>query len=469
MPKIRNSLLAVLLIGLFLLTSGCFQVINRESGNTSFNNNPVATSASQNRFLWLLLGANSGERFGASVALFSDVDGAGHQGIAVGASAASPSNKESAGSVYIVSLLNAQALYRLDGRAAGDQFGRPLTTIGDLNNDKVSEFIVGAPAGYVEGLTNAGYVGLYSGKDGKMLDYFAGAAKDFRFGHSLAALGDINGDRIPDFAIGAPYASSAAKDNAGVVIIELSQNHPFNRQPLTVYGEASGDNFGWAVAGIGDVNGDQIADIAVGAPSVKSSGEINVGRVYILSGNGGAILYKIDGTEPGERLGFSLIGIGDINGDNVADLIAGAPTMDFPERNPPLLPSGSKDSSSGKVYVYSGRDGSLIYKLEGLAPGSLFGFSLASGDVNGDGTSDIIVGDPSALQSSGAIYVFSGRDGQSFYVFSNNPSRREEIGVALSSGCDLNGDGCADVIVGAYSAPNIEGKPTGAVYVPRIP
>lgn len=465
MSKVQYRVLAVMLAGLLVMTSGCFQVIDQETHSTSVNPSPAPVTGSPNKFISIIMGPNAGERFGSSVAPFNDVDGAGHPGIAVGAIAASPSGKSGAGSVYVISFVNVQTRYRLDGQEAGDQFGRNLAMIGDLNNDKVSELIVSAPAGNVGGMTNAGYVGLFSGKDGKKLDYYTGTTKDFGLGHSLAGLGDINRDGTPDFAIGTPYASSGEKDSAGVVIIEQSQNGSLNRQPFSIYGEAAGDKFGWSIAGIGDVNGDRIPDIAVGAPGVKLSNGASVGRVYILSGNGGTALYKVDGTELNERFGFSVVGIDDIDGDNVPDFAVGAPAVDLTDKTPP----NPGNESSGKAYVFSGKNGNLIFKLEGFPQGSLFGFSLAGGDVDGDSLSDIIVGDPSAGQKHGSVHAFSGKDGKSLFVFINNPNRKDEVGFALNCGNDLNNDGHPDVIVGAYGSPNIEAKPTGMVFVLNIP
>lgn len=468
MQKLRYILLAIILTALTLMTSGCFQIIRQENQILPSNTTFTPISGLINKVVCLMSGANSGERFGSSVALIDNVDGVGHQGIAVGAMNASPYGKDGAGGVYIVSLANIQSLYRIDGQGAGDQFGRTLAVIGDLNDDKVPEFIVGAPAGDVEGLTDAGYVGLYSGKDGRRIGYYPGTMKNFRLGHSLAALGDINGDSIPDFALGTPFASQGEKEDIGAVIIELSQHQPLKYQPLNLYGESAEDKFGWAIASIGDVDGDQIADIAVGAPEVKSSGEVSVGRVYILSGNSGAILYKIDGTQPSERFGFSVAGIDDVNGDETADFIVGAPVVDLSEKTAPGL-SGSFISGAGKAYVFSGRDGSLIFQLEGSPAGSSFGLCVASGDIDGDGLSDIIVGDPSTSQKAGSVQVFSGRDGKCLHVFSNNVNKKEEFGRAVSCANDLNGDGRDDIIVGAYSFTNIEGKPTGSVYVVHLP
>jgi hypothetical protein len=465
MSKVQYFLLAVILTGLLIIASSCFQVIDQENYNPQVNPSPAPVTGSPNKFISIISGPNAGERFGASVAPFSDVDGAGHQGIAVGAIASCPSGKSDAGSVYIISFVNVQTRYRLDGQEAGDQFGRNLAMIGDMNNDRVSEFIVAAPAGDVSGFTDAGYVAVFSGKDGKKLDFYPGYADYLRLGHSIAGLGDINGDNIPDFAIGSPYALDGENGNAGIVILELSRNSPFDRQPLKIYGEAAGDNFGWSMAGIGDVNGDRIPDIVVGAPGIMSSNGARFGRVYILSGNGGPTLYKIEGTESGEAFGFSVLGIGDIDGDKVPDFVVGAPVVGLADRTPP----NPVDESAGKAYAFSGKTGSLIFKLEGFPQGSLFGFSLASGDVDGDGFSDIIVGDPSSGQKHGSVHVFSGKDGKSLYVFINNPVRKDEVGFAINCGNDLNNDGRSDVIAGAYGAPNIEAKPTGMVFVLNIP
>ena len=465
MCKLRYSLVAITLIGLLLMTSGCFQIIDQNTYNPAVNISSTAVTNSPNKFIAIITGAYAGERFGASIAAFNNVDGAGHQGIAVGAIASGGPEKSNSGSVYVISFINLQTRYRLDGQKAGDQFGHSLATVGDLNGDQIFEFIVGAPAGDVEGFTDAGYVGLYSGRDGKRLGYYPGDTNNLRLGHSLAGLGDINGDRIPDFGIGTPFSEQEGKINAGMVVLELSHDLPFERQPLKIWGEAAGDNFGWSIAGIGDVSGDGIPDIAIGAPGVKLSNGTNVGRVYILSGNGGTTLYKIDGTESEERFGFSVVGLDDIDGDKFPDFVVGAPAVDLSDK----IPADTDDQRAGKAYVFSGKNGNLIFKLEGFPQGNLFGFSLAGRDVDGDGFSDIMVGDPSAGQGHGSVHIFSGKDGKSLYIFINQATRKDAVGSALNCEIDINRDGCPDVIVGAYSAPNIEARPTGMVFVLSMP
>ncbi len=113
------------------------------------------------------------------------------------------------------------------------------------------------------------------------------------------------------------------------------------------------------------------------------------------------------------QIGPSVTHLDDVNSDNVPDLTAGAPRL-----------AGSSDSSSGRAYVFSGRDGSLIYELSSIPQEALFGYAVASGDFDGDGRTDIMVGDPGANGNAGVVYAFSGRDGKSFFVFSNNPNKK---------------------------------------------
>jgi hypothetical protein len=466
--KARFVVLAIMVIAVIFMSTGCFQIINQDTHNAVPDSSPPAMTNFPDNIILSIQGSFAGERFGSSVVPIDDVDGAGHPGIIVGAIAASPFQKPQCGTVYVISLFDVQTRYRMSGDEAYDEFGSSLAVIGDVDNDKISDFIVGTPLGDVDGLMDAGYAGVYSGVDGKRLEYITGTANYFKLGHSVAGIGDVNMDSIPDFAVGSPYAYDGLKINIGIVILQISGNSTHGRQSLSLYGKKPGEYFGWSIAGIGDINGDQIPDIAVGAPGVRSSnGAIveQVGQAYILSGNDGTTLYELTGTVPGECFGFSIIGTGDIDGDEVPDLAVGAPAVDLSDSTAFV----SDNEKSGKAYVFSGINGRLLFELEGSPQGCAFGYSLASGDVNSDGVPDIIVGDPSAGQKHGAVHVFSGKDGTSLYVFFDNPVRKDEVGFALNCGNDLNQDGRPDVIVGAYSATNIEALPCGKVFMLDIP
>ncbi len=464
--SVFRAMIGVILVCVLFALPGCFRAVHSDSGEVSTSPTPSGEqtlpptpgpwTGVQFKFLWMVEGANPGERFGSSLALLGDVDGDGGPDIAVGATAASPSNRKNAGSVYVISLKICQALYRLDGQYEDDQFGRTLAAIGDLNGDGITDFVVGAPLGDVQGLRDAGYAMIYSGSDGKMLDYYTGVASGFGLGHSAAGLGDVNKDGYPDFALGTPYASQSGNENAGAVIIEVSKNQALNRSQILVSGEAAGDNFGWSIAGIGDVNRDGVPDLAVGAPGVRAPSGVKTGRVYLLSGRDGTVIYKIEGKQAGNDFGFAVAGIDDVNGDNVPDVVVGAPQ---------ISPTRTGAASQGKAYVFSGQDGKLVFELTGSPPGNLFGYSVSSGDFNADGRSDIIVGDPGTYGNHGSVHVFSGRDGNRYFIFTNNPNRKEEIGFSLAPAKDLNGDGRGEIVMGAAGAPSIEGKPTGRLYV----
>lgn len=191
---------------------------------------------------------------------------------------------------------------------------------------------------------------------------------------------------------------------ASVMFLPADFERPFV-EPVTVIhewvAETKGDQFSWIARGIGDVDGDRINDIVTSAPTFGANGQPSgPGRVYAYSGKSGKQLWTQTGAR-NESLGTGLEGAGDVDGDGAGDVVAGAP-------------------GSGKAYVYSGRDGRLLFTLSGDAPNEGFGRSAAgAGDVNGDGRADVIVGAPGANtkgQGAGRVYVFSGKDGSRLFT-----------------------------------------------------
>ena len=159
-------------------------------------------------------------------------------------------------------------------------------------------------------------------------------------------------------------------------------------------GDSTGDQFGWIARSIGDVDHDGVADFVTSAPTANIGGA-NAGRVYAYSSKSGALLWSADG-KPGEQLGTGVESAGDVDGDGTQDVIAGAPY-------------------SGRAYIYSGRDGHVLFTLRAENDSDSFGVHVSTaGDVDHDGHADFIVGAPTngfGGRNAGRAYVYSGKDG----------------------------------------------------------
>ena len=251
-------------------------------------------------------------------------------------------------------------------------------------------------------------------------------------------------------------------------------------------GSSNEDQLGYSVASAGDFNKDNMTDVVIGAPSATVSGRSSAGLVVILFGRSNSALdvdinlltfvsgvrgFKIFGPTSGAFLGASVSGVGDVNGDKIDDIVIGAP---------------GADSNYGSMYIIYGRivsssqpfvDIDLLaisvnvgFKLIGVSLSSQFGWSVAgAGDFNKDGINDIIVGAPGSFNSRGRAYVLMGTAGlpvsfninnlqtsstlNGFYLEGDNS--QDIMGYSVSSAGDINGDGNADVIIGATQESNI--------------
>jgi hypothetical protein len=187
----------------------------------------------------------------------------------------------------------------------------------------------------------------------------------------------------------------------------------------------------------GDVNADGRADVVVGARGETVGGSANVGRGYVFSGADGSLLYTLDTPNPQASALFGLsLAAGDTNGDGAQDILVGAQLEDV---------NGRVDE--GRAYIFSGADGALLHTLTApLGAGGHFGQSATTGDVNGDGRADPIVGSDGP---AGRVLVFSGVDG-SLLLKLGEPAPElppEDFGSSVAS-ADVDGDGLADVIAG---------------------
>ncbi len=347
------------------------------------------------------------------------------------------------------------ALPLIEFNQADARFGASVA-LGDLNSDGYSDLLVGAPF-YSNGQTEEGAAmiffsnaGTFSATPSVILQSNVAGA---RAGTSVAVAGDINGDGNVDILVGAPNVS-AGLGNQGAAYVYLNQGGSFAATPsVTFNGGQANALFGTTVAGLGDVNGDGRADIGIGAPGftdiVANAGQL---RVYYGSANFNPTAADFIKTGAGisGRFASALAGA-DVNGDGFSDLFAGAPdyTVDQNTEGAAFLYLGSAQ----------GLDPVPNARIESNQLGARLGGSIASaGDLNDDGAADIIVGvtefdDAAADQGAGFVYL--GTRGGAFnstvdLVLEGATTAVARSGFSVASG-DINGDGVADLLMGVIN------------------
>ncbi|MBN1212457.1 MAG: FG-GAP repeat protein [candidate division Zixibacteria bacterium] len=328
----------------------------------------------------------------------------------------------------------------INGEADEDHFGMAVAGIDDVDDDGVGDFLVGA-------FTNdaaeddAGRVYLYSGVDGYLIRTFSGHGVNEEFGYAVADAGDVDSDGYPDIAVGAP-TSEVEGPALGKVYVYSGQNGALLYE---FDGERHQDQFGISVAGAGDVNNDGFDDVIVGAIFYDNDADSAAGRAYVFSGADGATLLVFDGEDKYNRFGFAVAGAGDINRDGYDDVIVGAPY------------NSANGNKAGRAYVFSGVDGSKLYHFTGLTSDGYHGYAVTGvGDVNKDGYPDVMVGAPYVYSRNGRVYVYSGLDGSVLYTFYGND--QERLGRAVADIGDMNHDGYPDLAMSSNGNDLLVGK-----------
>jgi len=386
----------------------------------------------------------------------------------------------------------------------GDQFGSAITDPGDLEADGVRDLAVGAPFDDDDGNDRGALWVLFMNDNGRVdqeqkissqAGVFGGnLSNDDRFGSAVAGIRDLNADGAFDLAAGAPGDDEGGTDKGSVWILFLDAEGRVRQEQNIADGIGgfggdldNDDRFGSAIADIGDVNGDGIRDLAVGAPN-DDDGSDNAGAVWILmmqtdgrvsswqkisrdSGNFSGDLNAND------HFGAAIAGIGDLDNDGVPDLAVGVPDAD------------EDGTDRGAVWILfldaTGRVRQEQYIAGGVGgfDGNLdnddrFGSALADvGDVSGDGIRDLAVGAPNdddGSDNTGAVWVLTMRtDGRvdgwqkiskKAGGFNGDLDANDYFGTSITGTGDLDNDGVPDMAVGSPGDDD-GGLDQGAVWI----
>ncbi|NOT32182.1 MAG: hypothetical protein HOP15_17180 [Planctomycetes bacterium] len=335
------------------------------------------------------------------------------------------------------------------------RLGGSVASAGDVNGDGYSDVIVGAANHDGAGGSNEGRARLYLGSESGLATTpgwsFEGGSAGARFGRSVSTAGDVNGDGYSDVLVGAPLASNG-ETHEGRAFLFLGSGSGLALAPSwTIESDQAEAQLGFSVSAAGDVNGDGYGDVLVSAPYF-AAGEAREGRAFLHLGSPAGLSASAAWTAEGDQVeawfGYSLSRAGDVNGDGFDDVIVGARRFD----------NGELDEGAAFAYLGSaaGLATSAAWMAETNQPGSEFGHGVANaGDVNGDGYADVLVGAPlfdDGELNEGAAFVYLGSAAGlvTTPVWTAGTNQAEaQGGSSVACAGDVNGDGFAEVLLGA--------------------
>ena len=362
----------------------------------------------------------------------------------------------------------------------GEKFGWAVVRIGDVDDDGIGDFAVGAPLADDAGTDN-GRVYVYRSRTGlgTQDEILEGPAMTGQFGYSLSAAGDLDGDGVDDLLVGAPYTDTFGLDVGAAYVFYGSSGGLAAGPDLTFPGLAGGHHFGWSVSDAGQFFADSRDCLVIGAPGQLSE----PGAAYVFKGALGGndtdtvadlVLANTSGVAAGSRFGTVVRGLGDWSGDGRDDLAVSAPNDDFAGDQAGLTEiffGGTSPSPTAARYI-RGEDG-----------WDHLGSSLADvGDVTGGSDPDLLIGAAGQAADgldSGRAYLYRGGSGSSYDDPASLPPEdilaavgiapgslaSDRYGCAVSAAGDFDGDGQLDLAVGADGGNNGHNVESGYVHL----
>jgi len=452
--------------------------------------------------------------FGTSVASAGDIDGDGYDDVIIGVPDSGGFISDGSALIYYGASGGipdpgsyASLWHASDTVVSTYNFGSSVDGAGDVNGDGYDDVIIGYPH-YTDGQNVEGAAFIYYGSSTriKSTNFVSEGIPDITlqsnqvgagFGYSVAHAGDLNSDGYDDVVVGArSYYNGVSSGGAAFIFYGspngIGSSHVNNTDPVTgikadilLSGDISFGFFGSSVASAGDVNGDGFGDLIIGEPNF-SENQPEEGGALTFYGSGSGIISSdrndsdetngiradvVGGAgQPGVDAGWSVSSAGDFNGDGFSDVIIGVPHADF----------GQADE--GVVFIHYGAADGDFRPLSSLRSGSTgqtgsqFGSSVDSaGDINGDGYDDIVIGAPyyddSVQTNEGTVFIFYGLAGGSIPsntlpdVILQANQADSKFGASVAGAGDLNADGYADVVVGAYQYDDLAQLDEGAGFV----
>lgn len=401
-----------------------------------------------------LTGTQVDGRLGSSVASAGDVNNDGYSDVIIGQ--VFWTNGQTDEGRFMVhhgsaSGIAATPAFTYESGQANMNLGISVSFAGDVNGDGYGDVIAGASL-YFDGTSTVGAAYVFHGSSTGItatgMELIPGAVNASYFGWSVCCAGDVNGDGLADVLVGAPGLFTTQPGSAHVFLGSASG---ISTTPAwTTDGVQASARFGYDVHTAGDVNGDGFSDVLVGAPWRQNGGLTDEGHARLFLGSADGLQAaggQLDVAQNAAQFGAALASAGDVNADGYADLLIGAPLYD----------NGQTDEGRAMLYLgsASGYPTTPSWTGESDQAGARYGTSVGSaGDVNGDGYSDFLIGAPlydDGETDEGRVYQYSGTatvpSTTAAWLF-NGDQAGAECGRVVGPAGDVNGDGYSDALIG---------------------